>query len=148
MSGPNWASRPPKPKPANDAAPPTAREVEKAADVSGDSADAALNQEARAKVVTQERLRLFLESKEYADREKKEIQADLEAGASVEAGAASAKIDAGSDHDFNFRKALVEAADRLLKAGILTGFKDGEEYVEAEVKKAGRKGWRRLKVWR
>jgi hypothetical protein len=143
VSAPNWAAGTPKPPKA-----PTAREVGKSTEVSGESADAALNPEARAKVVTQERLRLYLESDDYADREKKEIQADLLAGATVEAGAVSAKIDDGSDHAFNFRKALIEATDRLIKAGILTGFKDGEEYVETEVKKAARKPWKRLKVWR
>jgi len=152
VSAPSWASAgPPKPPKTPKSAPaaPTAREVSGSAEVSGASADAALNPEARATKVTQERLRLYLESKDYADREKKEIEADLVAGATVEAGAVSAKIDDGSDHTFNFRKALVEATDRLIKAGILTGpFKDGEEYVETEVKKAARKPWKRLKVWR
>jgi hypothetical protein len=144
--GANWAAGTPKPPKA---AAPTAREVNKAAEVTGTSADAALDPSPRTKMVTQERLRLYLESDDYADREKKEIQADLLAGATVEAGAVSAKIDDGSDHTFNFRKALIDAAGRLIQAGILTGpFKDGEEYVESEVKKAARKPWQRLKVWR
>jgi len=148
VSGIEWAKRgdaPPDP-PGGGAA----REVGRTAEATAAPAAEALAPLPRARVVTQDRLRLYAESKEYAERERREIALDIDAGAAVEAGVIQAAVtDSEPERAVNFRAELVKLADALIQRGAITGHPDGEGWVRALVKGAPyRPPTRRLKVWR
>lgn len=132
-------------------APPA--QVERTVDVSSASAEAAMNMPAPPPV-TQERLRTYVSAKDFVERERNQIRTDLDAGAHVEAGEMSVEVEEERKREISssagFRALAVQYADLLVKAGIFSDHKTGEEAVKAEVKKSPYKDppYRAVKVWR
>lgn len=131
-------------------APPV--QVDRTADVSSASAEAALNMPAPPPV-TQERLRTYVSAKDFVERERNQLRVDLDAGAHVEAGEMSVEVEEERKREISsstgFRALAVRYADLLVKAGIFTHVADGEAAVKEEVKKSPYKEpYRAVKVWR
>jgi hypothetical protein len=132
-------------------APPA--QVERTAEVSASSAEAALNMPAPSPV-TQERLRTYVSAKDFVERERNQLRTDLDAGAHIEAGEMSVEIEEERKREISssagFRALSVQYADLLVKAGVFTHVADGEAAVKEEVKKSPYKNppYRAVKVWR